>query len=165
MPIGTSIPKFERFFRLATGLDIDKEDLKRFEDFINRKIRDLVVRAEAFAKANTRDIIMPYDLPITRGLQDRMHEFRTIDAELGLEIELDRLVKQPPTDFAYFQDTEADPDRPCTGRPRCAARACRRRAVPACARARARRRTRGLPERRGAGAEGAQGSTDARLRR
>jgi hypothetical protein len=81
--------------------------LKRFEDFINPKIRDLVVRAEAIAKANTRDIIMPYDLPITRGLQDRMHEFRTIDAEVGLEIELDRLVKRPPTDFDYFQDTEA----------------------------------------------------------
>ena len=107
MPISTSIPTFERFFRLAAGLDIDKEDLKRFEDFINRKIRDLVVRAEAFAKANTRDIIMPYDLPITRGLQDRMHEFRTIDAEVGLEIELDRLVKRPRTDFDYFQDTEA----------------------------------------------------------
>jgi hypothetical protein len=108
VPISISIPKFERFFRLAAGLDIDKEDLKRFEDFINRKIRDLVVRAEAIAKANTRDLIMPYDLPITRGLQDRMHEFRTIDAEVGLEIELDRLVKRPPTDFDYFQDTEAE---------------------------------------------------------
>lgn len=108
MPISTRIPKFERFFRLAAGLDIDKEDLKRFEDFINRKIRDLVVRAEAIAKANTRDIIMPHDLPITRGLQDRMHEFRTIDAEVGLEIEFDRLVKRPPTDLDYFQDTEAE---------------------------------------------------------
>ena len=58
MPISTSISKFERFFRLTAGLDIDKEDLKRFEDFINRKIRDLVIRAEALAKANTRDIIM-----------------------------------------------------------------------------------------------------------
>src|SRR5690349_20928924 len=63
MSTSISIPKFERFFRVAASLDTDKEDLRRFEDFINRKIRDLVVRAEAFAKANTRDIIMPFDLP------------------------------------------------------------------------------------------------------
>jgi hypothetical protein len=108
MPIHTSIPKFECFFRVAAGLDIDKNDLKRFEDFINRKIRDLVVRAEAIAKADTRDIIMPYDLPIAAGLQERMHEFRTIAAEIGLESELDKLVKRPPTDFDYFEDTEAE---------------------------------------------------------
>jgi hypothetical protein len=36
MPISFSIPKFQRFFRLAAGLHVDKEDLKRFEDFIKR---------------------------------------------------------------------------------------------------------------------------------
>ena len=108
MPISTSVPKFERFFRLAASLDIDKKDLKRFEDFISEKIHDLVVRAEAIARANARDIIMPYDVPITKGLQDRMHEFRKIDVEVGLEIELDRMVKRPPTDFDYFEDTEGE---------------------------------------------------------
>jgi hypothetical protein len=106
MPIATSIPKFERFFRLAASLDIDKQDLRRFEDFVNTKIRDLVVRAEAIARANTRDVIMPWDVPITKGLQDRMHEFRKLDADVGLEAELDRMVKRPPTDFEYFEDTE-----------------------------------------------------------
>jgi hypothetical protein len=108
MPITTSIPKFERFFRLAASLDIDKADFKRYEEFINTKLRDLVVRAEAIAKANTRDIIMPFDLPITRGLQDRMHEFRKLDAEVGLKSELDHIVKRPPTDFEYFEDTEGE---------------------------------------------------------
>jgi hypothetical protein len=92
MTISTSVAKFERFFRVAAALDIDKKDIKRFEGFLNAKMRDLVVRAEAVAKANARDIIMPYDVPITSGLQERMHEFRKIDAEIGLETELGRMV-------------------------------------------------------------------------
>jgi len=70
-----SVPKFERFFRVAAGLDIDKTDLKRFSDFINRKICDLLLRAQAAAKANGRDVIEPFDLPITKGLQECLHEF------------------------------------------------------------------------------------------
>jgi hypothetical protein len=104
----TSISKFERFFRVAASLDIDKEDLRRLEEFINAKLGDLVVRAEAIAKANTRDIIMPFDIPITKGLQERIHEFRDIDGEVGLKDELDKIVKRPPTALDYFEDTEAE---------------------------------------------------------
>ena len=49
-----SVAKFERFFRIAAGLDIDKQDLKRYSDFIKQKVYDLLVRAEATAKANGR---------------------------------------------------------------------------------------------------------------
>jgi hypothetical protein len=66
------VEKFERFFRIAAGLDIDKQDLKRYSDFINQKVYDLLVRAEATAKANGRAIIEPVDLPITKGLEE-MH--------------------------------------------------------------------------------------------
>jgi hypothetical protein len=38
----------ERFFRIAAGLD--KQDLKRYSDFINQKVYDLLLRAEAAAK-------------------------------------------------------------------------------------------------------------------
>ena len=37
------VAKFERFFRIAAGLDVDKEDLKRYSDCINQKIYDLLV--------------------------------------------------------------------------------------------------------------------------
>ena len=47
-----SVAKFERFFRIAAGLDVDKQDLKRYSDFINQKVYDLLLRAEAAAKAN-----------------------------------------------------------------------------------------------------------------
>ena len=32
------IAKFERFFRLTAGLDVDKSDLKRYSHFVNSKI-------------------------------------------------------------------------------------------------------------------------------
>jgi hypothetical protein len=69
-----SVAKFERFFRIAAGLDVDKQDLKLYSDFINRKVYDLLLRAEAVAKANGRAVIQPFDLPITKGLQQSIAE-------------------------------------------------------------------------------------------
>ena len=37
----------------AAGLDVDKEDLKRYADFINRKVHDLLIRGAAVAKATS----------------------------------------------------------------------------------------------------------------
>ncbi len=81
MPI-MSIVKFEHFFRAAAGVDVDKADLKRFSEFINHKVHDLLVRGEAVAQANGRDLIEPYDLPITKGLQESSHRFRGLDQEI-----------------------------------------------------------------------------------
>ena len=102
-----SIPKFERFFRLAASLDVDKADLNRYDEFVNHEIYDLLLRAQATAKANARDIIFPQDLPITKGLQERIHEFRTIDEQIELQPILDRLAARPPLDLAYSEETEA----------------------------------------------------------
>jgi hypothetical protein len=103
----THVARFERFFRLAAGLDVDKEDLRRFHEFVNHKLYDLLVRGEATAKANGRDVILPADLPITKGLQERMHEFRRIDHEIELTPILDALAARPPLDLDYSDDTEA----------------------------------------------------------
>jgi Domain of unknown function (DUF1931) len=100
------IAKFERFFRTAAGLDIDKQDLKRYSDFVNHKLYDLLIRAVAIAKANGRDIIQPFDLPITKGLQETIYVFREIDEEIELDPILDRLSKRPPLDLAYSDETE-----------------------------------------------------------
>lgn len=70
MPV-MAISKFERFFRTAAGLDVDKDDLKRYDDFVGGEIHDLLVIGVATAKANLRDIAEPHDLPITKGLQQR----------------------------------------------------------------------------------------------
>ncbi len=100
------VAKFGRFFRITAGLDVDKQDLKRYSDFINRKIYDLLVQAEAVAKANGRVIIEPFDLPITRGLQQSIHEFENIDERIELRPILDHLTAQPPLELAYGENTE-----------------------------------------------------------
>jgi hypothetical protein len=51
--------KFERFFRIAASLDVDKQDLKRYSDFVNHQMDGPLIRGQATAKANGRDIIEP----------------------------------------------------------------------------------------------------------
>lgn len=103
----TSLAKFERLFRAAAGLDIDKKDFKRYRDFVNQKTYDLLIRGKAAAKANGRDIIEPCDLPITKGLQERIHEFRAIDQEIELRPILDYIASRRPLDLACSVETEA----------------------------------------------------------
>jgi hypothetical protein len=105
------ISKLERLFRTAAELDIDKSDLQRYTDFVNQKIYDLLLRGAAAAKANGRDIIQSYDLPITKGLQERVHEFARLNAEIDLEPILEYLVARPPLDLAYSDETEAEMPR------------------------------------------------------
>ena len=102
-----AVSKFERFFRSVAGLDVDKDDLKRHGDFVNRKLVDLLVRGEATAKANGRDIIEPFDLPITKGLQERIYEFRQADRALGLSPILEELSEQRPVDLVLSDEAEA----------------------------------------------------------
>jgi hypothetical protein len=101
-----AVAKFERFFRITAGLDVDKQDLKRHSEFINARIYDLLVRGEAVAKANGRDIIQPFDLPITKGLQESIQEFEHIDEQIELDPILDHLTALPPLDLDYSNETE-----------------------------------------------------------
>jgi small-conductance mechanosensitive channel len=102
-----AVPRFKRFFRIAASLDVDKEDLKRFSDFVSTKLYDLLVIAQGTAKANDRDIIEPRDLPITKGLQERIHEFRPLDEVGELAPILEQLATWPPLDVTVSEETEA----------------------------------------------------------
>jgi hypothetical protein len=102
-----AVPRFKRFFRVAAGLEVDKEDLKRFSDFVSAKLYDLLVIAQGTAKANGRDIIEPRDLPITKGLQERVHEFRGLDEDLELAPILEQLATWPPLDVTLSEETDA----------------------------------------------------------
>jgi hypothetical protein len=102
-----SLAKFERFFRAAADLDIDKKDFKRYSDFVNQKTYDLLIRGKAAAKANGRDIIDPCDLPITKGLQERIHEFRAIDEEIELKPILGYIAARRPLHLTCSVETEA----------------------------------------------------------
>jgi hypothetical protein len=102
------VPKFTRFFRSAAEVNVDKDDLKRYSDFVNHKLYDLLLLAEATAKANVRDVVQPWDLPITKGLQERIHEFRKLDTDIELEPILEQLEQVPPLDLALSDETEEE---------------------------------------------------------
>ncbi len=100
------VVKFERFFRVAASLDVDKDDLKRYQEFVYEKLYDLLLMGQATATANHRDVLEPWDLPITKGLQERMHDFRKIDAEVELEPILQYLASRPPLDVVLSEEAE-----------------------------------------------------------
>jgi Domain of unknown function (DUF1931) len=101
------IARFQRFFRNAAGVTVDKDDLKRYGDFINSKLYDLLLVGETTAKANQRDIVEPWDLPVTKGLQETLHVFKKMDEEIELAPILEQLAALPPLDLAISAETEA----------------------------------------------------------
>jgi hypothetical protein len=106
MPV-MAVNKFERFFRVAAGLDVDKDDIKRHSDFVSGKLYDLILIGQATAKANGRDILQPSDLPVTKGLQESIHEFRKLDEEIDLQPILAQLATWPPLDVTMSEETES----------------------------------------------------------
>jgi hypothetical protein len=99
--------KFERFFRDAGDVTVDRNDVKRYLDFVNDAIYDLLLIGQATAKANARDIIEPWDLPVTKGLQESMHAFQRLDEDIELRPILDELAARPPLDATLSEETQA----------------------------------------------------------
>lgn len=106
MPV-MGFTKFERFFRAAGAVQVDRDDVKRYLDFVNDAIYDVLLIGQATAKANARDIIEPRDLPVTAGLQECMHQFRRIDEEIELQPILEYLGARPPLAAAFSEETQA----------------------------------------------------------
>ncbi len=99
------ISQFERLFREAASLDVDKSDLKRLSEFLNQKLYDMLLVAQAKAKANQRDVIEYHDLPITKGLQEIIHLYRKMEIGLALQPILEKLATLPQLDLAYSAET------------------------------------------------------------
>src|SRR4029453_17130777 len=106
MPV-FGVAKFERFFRVAAGLDVDKNDLKRYSDFVERKLYDLLLMGQAAASANPRDSADLHTLPTTKGLKKSSPAFGKRDEEIELPPILDRLATSPPLDRSPSEETEA----------------------------------------------------------
>jgi hypothetical protein len=102
-----SIPRFEHLFRVAAGLDVDKSDLRRYEDFVDRAVADVLTVAQETASANGRDVILPIDLRLSRALRDRVREFERLDGADDLLAALERLVAVPPLDLALSEEAQA----------------------------------------------------------
>jgi histone H3/H4 len=102
----TSAATFERFFREAADLDVDKSDLKRYQAFVRDKIADLLTIAQARAKADDRDVIEQRDLPITKGLQESIHRFRRLDLGAEMRPMLEEIAIRPQLDVAVALDVD-----------------------------------------------------------
>jgi hypothetical protein len=100
------VPRFERLFRRAAGIDVDKMDLRRYSEFVNEKLHDLLVVAQEAARLNGQKAIEPFYLPITKGLQDCIREFRQLDEQVEIEPILDQLAARPPLDLPYGDEME-----------------------------------------------------------
>jgi len=74
------IHQIERFFR-AAGLEIDKEDIRRYYDFVDQKVEDLLLIARNTANANSRLAVELREVPITKGLQESIQAFETLDLD------------------------------------------------------------------------------------
>src|SRR6201996_4895369 len=106
MPV-MGFSKFERFFRAAGGVTVDRDDIKRYLDFVNDALYDLLLIGRATAKANARDIIEPGDLPVTKGLQEHTHALQRLDEEIELGPVLESLAAPPPLDYPLSDATQA----------------------------------------------------------
>ena len=63
--------------------------------------------AQDTAIANGRDKVEPWDLPITKGLQESIRAFETLDTEVWLEPILEKAAPRPLLDPSYSEETEA----------------------------------------------------------
>lgn len=100
------IPEVRRFFRAAGGVDVDKEDVKRYWDFVDERVDDLAIAGRDSARWNGRDVIAPQDLPITRGLQEQMRVFSGLEEAEELRRLLRESLRRPPGDVTFGEETE-----------------------------------------------------------
>jgi hypothetical protein len=106
MPVNGA-KRIKELFHAAAGLTIDKNDVKRYEDFVDEKLYDLLLMAVVSARANGRDILQRSDLPLTKGLQERIREFEKLAQEIPVGAVLDQLARHPPLDAATSDEVEA----------------------------------------------------------
>ncbi|WP_082959129.1 DUF1931 family protein [Mycobacterium sp. 852002-51613_SCH5001154] len=103
-PLG--IPVFERFFRSVASIKIDRNDVRRFREFVDEQIEDIAIAGRNSAKWNGRDVIVAQDLPITKGVQERMREFDKLEEAEEIRELLRQVVRQPSGEVAFAEDAE-----------------------------------------------------------
>ncbi|MDN4615541.1 DUF1931 family protein [Leifsonia sp. F6_8S_P_1B] len=98
---------FEWFFHRAANLDVDKNDFRRFDDFLSGKLQDLLLRAVENAAANGHDAVQPQDLPITEGLQESIDAFTTLGETVSRDAVLEVVSRGTPLDLPLAEETQA----------------------------------------------------------
>jgi hypothetical protein len=102
----SGVPVFQRFFRSVGHVKVDRNDVKRFRAFVDEMIDDLAITGRNTATWNGRDVIAPQDLPITKGVQERMREFDGLDEADEIRGLIAETVRRPPADVTFAEETE-----------------------------------------------------------
>jgi hypothetical protein len=97
--------KFERFFGAAGRVDVDRDDIRRYLDFVNDALYHLLIIGRNTAKASARDVMEPQDLPVTKRLQEGTHASEKLDEEIELGPILDEVATRPPSDVTLSDET------------------------------------------------------------
>src|SRR6202022_2068121 len=103
-PLG--IPRVQAVFRSIGSVKIDKNDVRRFRKFVDEQIDNIAIAGRDSAKWNGRDVIVPQDLPITAGVQERMREFDKLEEAAEIRELLRQQLRRPPATVTFAEDTE-----------------------------------------------------------
>src|SRR5438477_12901653 len=82
--LGFDYPWLEQFLRRASGFHFSEEQAERIVGLVEDKLRDLFAVAEDTALANGRMIVMPHDLPLTKGLRATLREHEVLSREIEM---------------------------------------------------------------------------------
>jgi len=107
MAVTGLVPRVQGLFRQVGAVDIDKSDVKRYQDFVNENVFDLLLAAAVTARSDGRDVVRPTDLPLTTGMQENIQRFREVDGGLNLRPLLADLITVPTLDVALDEETES----------------------------------------------------------
>jgi len=98
--------KLEDLFKEVASLELKKGHAKDITDIVEKKLVDLLIAGERNANINGRDVIWDGDLPITKGLQETIIEFRKLESELNIDDILSFLTTVPPLKYPISADLE-----------------------------------------------------------
>ena len=99
--------KLESIFRKSAGIDLDKSKADKIIDMVEKKFYDLLLIAVEKTGFNGRDIIMETDMPVTKGFEESLKEFRKLEESVDIKDVLAYLEKIPPLKYPISAELEA----------------------------------------------------------
>ena len=99
--------KLEAVFRKAAGIDLDKSKADEIVDIVEKKFHDMLLVAVEKAGYNGRDVIMEPDMPVTKGFEESLRQFKELEEEVDIQDVLKFLEQIPPLKYPISAELEA----------------------------------------------------------
>ena len=107
MPRVVGFKKLEAVFRKAAGIDLDKSKADEIIDIVEKKFHDMLLVAVEKAGYNGRDVIMEPDMPVTKGFEESLRQFKELEEEVDIQDVLQFLEQIPPLKYPISAELEA----------------------------------------------------------